>query len=103
MFLESMGCDALNLLEVMRRRQDRTLSMLKDLVELESPSHDKAAVDACVDRVERECTALGGRLRRHPRNKFGDLLEVRFGRGGRGVKPIMLLGHLDTVWEVGTL
>src|ERR1700741_5202585 len=103
MFLESMGCDAVSLLDVMRRRQDRTLHLLKDLVELESPSHDKAAGDACVDGVERECAILSGRLRRHPRKAFGDLLEVRFGRGGHGGKPIMLLGHLDTVWELGTL
>jgi len=76
---------------------------MRDLVELESPSHDKGAVDRCVDRVQRECERIGGRARRHKRKEFGDLLEVRFGRGGRGVKPVMLLGHLDTVWELGTL
>ncbi|MBV8113529.1 MAG: M20 family metallopeptidase [Silvibacterium sp.] len=76
---------------------------MRDLVELESPSHDKAAVDRCVGQVERECARIGGRVRRHRQKKFGDLLEVRFGRGGRGAKPVMLLGHLDTVWEVGTL
>ena len=91
------------LLDGIRRRQDRLLSLLRDLVELESPSHNKAAVNACVDRVERECARIGGRVRRHRRKEFGDLLEVRFGRTGRGAKPVMLLGHLDTVWEVGTL
>ena len=103
MLFESIGCDATKLLGDMRGRQDRVLGLLRDLVELESPSHDKAAVDACVDRVEQECEALGGRVHRHRRKGFGDLLEVRFGRGGRGVKPVMLLGHLDTVWEHGTL
>lgn len=99
----SIGSDAAKLLEEMRVRQDRILGLTKDLVELESPSHDKAAIDACVDRVERECETLGGRLKRHRRKGAGDLLEVRFGRGERGVKPVMLLGHLDTVWELGTL
>jgi glutamate carboxypeptidase len=75
---------------------------MRDLVELESPSHDKAAVDRCVERVEQECARMGGRVRRHRQKGFGDLLEARFGRG-RGAKPVMLLGHLDTVWEVGTL
>jgi len=103
MYFESMRSEAVNLLEAMRRRQDRVLGLLKDLVELESPSHVKAAVDSCVDRVERECVGMAARVRRHPRKEFGDLLEVRFGRGGRGVKPVMLLGHLDTVWEMGTL
>jgi len=103
MLFESIHCDAAKLLDDMRRRQDRLLDVLKDLVELESPSHNKRAVDRCVDRVEKECTRIGGRVRRHGRKEFGDLLEVRFGRGGRGVKPVMLLGHLDTVWELGTL
>ena len=91
------------LLEDIGKRQDRVLSLMRDLVELESPSHDKAAVDRCVDRVQKECERIGGRARRHKRKEFGDLLEVSFGRGGRGVKPVMLLGHLDTVWELGTL
>jgi glutamate carboxypeptidase len=32
-------------------------------------------------------------------------LEMRFGRRGKvgGKKPILLLGHLDTVWPIGTL
>ena len=103
MYFESRGSEAVELLEAMRRRQDRTLGLLKDLVELESPSYVKAGVDGCVDRVERECKGMGGRVRRHQRKEFGDLLEVRFGQSGRGVKPVMLLGHLDTVWELGTL
>jgi len=103
MYFESRGSEAVKLLEAMRRRQDRTLGLLKDLVELESPSYVKAGVDSCVDRVERECKGMGGRVRRHQRKEFGDLLEVRFGQSGRGVKPVMLLGHLDTVWELGTL
>ena len=54
-----MSCDAL--IDWRRCAGDRsqTLSMLERLVELESPSQDKAAVDRCVDLVERECTAAG--------------------------------------------
>jgi len=99
----SISWDVAKLLGELRERQDRILGLTKDLVELESPSHEKAAVDRCVDRVEQECVRIGGRVRRHKRSSFGDVLEVRFGRAGRGVKPVMLLGHLDTVWELGTL
>jgi glutamate carboxypeptidase len=91
------------LLEEMQRREKRLLALMKDLVEVESPSHDKAAVDRCVDLVESVSAAIGGRARRHRRKEFGDLLEVRFGRSARGAKPVLLLGHLDTVWELGTL
>jgi len=91
------------LLNELRSRENRMLGLMRDLVELESPSHDKAAVDRCTGLVERLCKGMGGRVRRHLRKEFGDLLEARFGRDGRGVKPVMVLGHLDTVWEVGTL
>jgi glutamate carboxypeptidase len=100
---ESKSYQPVELLEEMRRRENRILGLLKDLVELESPSHDKAAVDRCVDLVEKACVRMGGRVRRHRRREFGDLLEARFGRRGRAAKPVMLLGHLDTVWELGTL
>ncbi|HEY0795653.1 MAG TPA: M20 family metallopeptidase, partial [Acidisarcina sp.] len=53
--------------------------------------------------VEQKCAEMGGRIRRHRNKNFGDLLEVRFGRRGKGLRPILLLGHLDTVWPVGTL
>ncbi len=100
---KSEGYRAQRLLEEMAKRQDGVLGLLRDLVELESPSRAKAAVDGCVDRVQQECERVGGRVRRHRQKSFGDLLEVRFGRRGRGAKPVMLLGHLDTVWEAGTL
>jgi len=47
--------------------------------------------------------ALGGTVKRHKQKAFGDVLELRFGpvRSKRG--RVLLLGHLDTVWPVGTL
>jgi glutamate carboxypeptidase len=97
---ESMSYQAVKLLETIRGREDRILDRMQDLVKVESPSHNKAAVDRCVDLAGEMCAAIGGRVRRHRRQGFGDLLEARF---GRGTKPVMLLGHLDTVWETGTL
>ncbi len=71
------------------------------MVEIESPSDDKAAVDRCVDAVEKTAAGIGGRAKRHRQREFGDVLELRFGPK-RGT-PLMLLGHLDTVWPMGTL
>ncbi|HEY0760633.1 MAG TPA: M20 family metallopeptidase [Acidisarcina sp.] len=79
------------------------LHLIRTLVEIESPSDDKPAVDRCVAAVEQHCVAMGGEPRRHPQVQFGDLLEVRFGLRGSSLKPILLLGHLDTVWPLGTL
>jgi glutamate carboxypeptidase len=77
--------------------------VLTELVRIESPSHDPEAVNRAVDRIADEVSRLGGRVRRHRARGYGDLLEARVGRGGKGSKAVMLLGHLDTVWPVGTL
>ena len=76
---------------------------LRELVETESPSDDKAAVDAAAALVAGWVSELGGRVKRHRQRRFGDLLEARFGAAGSKRKPILLLGHLDTVWPLGTL
>jgi glutamate carboxypeptidase len=79
---------------------------IRHLVAIESPSDDKRAVDRCVDAVVEMATELGGRVRRHRQRAFGDVLELRFGGSGkaeRKLAPVMLLGHLDTVWPLGTL
>jgi glutamate carboxypeptidase len=47
--------------------------------------------------------AVSGRVKIHKHKLFGDVLEVRFGPARSGRKPILLLGHLDTVWPLGTL
>ncbi|HVJ08820.1 MAG TPA: M20 family metallopeptidase [Acidisarcina sp.] len=85
------------------RREKTLLDLLATLVRTESPSENKAAVDACVALVERRCTEAGASTRRYRNKQHGDLLLARFGPPARGRKPLMLLGHLDTVWPLGTL
>jgi glutamate carboxypeptidase len=80
-----------------------TLDLLRAMVEIESPSDNKTAVDRCVAFVAERCSALGGRVRLHRQKEFGDLLEARFGPQKSKRKPVFLLGHLDTVWPLGTI
>jgi glutamate carboxypeptidase len=80
-----------------------TLDLLSAMVEIESPSDNKAAVDRCVAFVADKSSATGGRARVHRQKEFGDLLEARFGPQKSRRKPVLLLGHLDTVWPLGTL
>jgi glutamate carboxypeptidase len=79
------------------------LKRLRELVEVESPSDEKAAVDRANDLVATWVPSLGGTIKRHKQRAFGDVLELRFGppRSKRG--RVLLLGHLDTVWPMGTL
>ena len=71
----------------------------------ESPSDDKAAVDACVGLAAAHAKALGGRVKLHRQRAFGDVLEARFGPKSKAgaAERVLLLGHLDTVWPLGTL
>jgi glutamate carboxypeptidase len=76
---------------------------LRDLVQIESPSDDIAAVNAAMEFAGDLARRLGGRVKMHKQKRFGDVLEVRFGSARSRRKPLLLLGHLDTVWPLGTL
>ena len=91
------------LLATAEKHQDRLLELLRRLVECESPSDSKAGVDRCSAIVADECTRLGGDVRWHRQGARGDLLEAHFGEAAGAQKPVLLLGHLDTVWPVGTI
>jgi len=84
-------------------RHDAMLATLRELVELESPSHNKAAVDALGQVLGKKFEELGGEVQFHPSLNFGNHIQVDFPGREAGRKPIMLLGHFDTVWDVGTL
>ena len=88
-----------------RRKQPALLDFTQRLVRAESPSDEKAAVDACLALAAAHAKGLGGRIKLHRQKSYADLLEARFGprtkEGSQG--RILLLGHLDTVWPVGTI
>ena len=88
-----------------RRSQPALLNLVRKLVLAESPTDNKTAVDACVALATAHARELGGRVKLHRQRQVGDLLEARFGPGSRkaAAKPILVLGHLDTVWPIGTL
>ena len=75
---------------------------LRELVEQESPSEDASRVNSASVVVGRWASEMGMRVKRHKQKEFGDVVELRFGRS-RDRKPVLLLGHLDTVWPTGTL
>jgi glutamate carboxypeptidase len=76
---------------------------LHELVHQESPSEDRQAVNAAMTLAEDWARRQGARVKRHKQPEFGDVLELRFGPSRSKQKPILLLGHLDTVWPIGTL
>jgi glutamate carboxypeptidase len=85
------------------RQQPELLEMIAGLVRVESPTEDPAAVNRSVRLVEKWLRQGGGKSKRSRQSAAGDLLVSRFGPVRSTLKPLMLLGHLDTVWPLGTL
>src|SRR4051812_47919144 len=83
-------------------RKTEMVADLKELVLMESPTHDKAACDRLCAMLADQFRQLGGRVKLHRQKKAGDHLQVEFA-GAKGPKPILLLGHFDTVYATGTL
>jgi glutamate carboxypeptidase len=93
----------LALLDRIRTRQADWLGALKALVEQESPSRDKPALDRLATWLGAGCEAIGGVVERFANPDGGDHLLARFFGEGSDREPILVLGHFDTVWPVGSL
>jgi glutamate carboxypeptidase len=76
------------------------LELLQALVELESPTTEKAAVDALGARVAEEMRQRGAAVQRFPRQSAGDHWVGQWGDGPDG---ILVLAHIDTVHALGTI
>ncbi len=98
---------ALNLRALVRDLQSREAEMLRLLsrfVRAESPSLDKGAVDIFGWMVAAEWRKRGAKVAVLRKKHRGDHLLVRVRRAaGRTDGRILLLGHLDTVYDKGTL
>jgi len=91
-------------LRYFEKQQSRILTTVRQLVEIESPSDLKSAVDRLGTVVASRFADIGGRVRVHRAEKFGNHLQIDFSRRrAAGPKPILLVGHLDTVYPMGTI
>jgi glutamate carboxypeptidase len=95
--------DTLTTLRQVKKKEAWIRDTLRALVQQESPSEDRPAVNAAMALLERWAREQGARVKRHRQREFGDVLELRFGPSRSSRKPVLLLGHLDTVWPIGTL
>jgi len=88
-----------------RSRQGEMVHLLKQLAILESPTHDKKAVDACAAFVAREFKRTGCKVTILPQKDIGDLTVAEFapGRLKDADDEILVLTHIDTVWPVGKI
>ncbi len=93
---------AMNLVKEIEKQLPEMLGVLQNLVELESPSNEKAAIDKLVDYLDEQARARGMQTERFNQPIQGDHLRVSFGPDDAAEK-LLILCHIDTVWPLGTL
>ena len=75
------------------------IEFLEQMVDMESPTFDKPLVDKLGKYVAGRFESVGGQVSFTPVQGFGNHLRVGF--AGQGDRPILLLGHIDTVFPAG--
>jgi glutamate carboxypeptidase len=98
----AVAAESANRLRFFVDRKDAIAETVRQLVEIESPSDNKLAVDRLGALLAGRFEGLGGHSKFHRVQNFGDHLQVDFATERSG-KPVLLLGHLDTVYPLGTL
>ena len=84
------------------------MDCLRRAVEIESPSRNRGAIDAMAQFFAAEIESAGGNAQLLEHAEAGSAVLGEFPatapvRSRKETQPILLLGHHDTVWEIGTL
>jgi glutamate carboxypeptidase len=95
--------EGLQTLPYLLRRESEMLRVMRSLVEIESFSAEKLAVDRCGARVAAEFRRRGGQVKVLKNKRRGNLVRVELGAGrAQKTGQLLVLGHLDTVYPPGT-
>jgi glutamate carboxypeptidase len=87
--------------EWLAAQQEAMLSLLGDAVNIDSGSYDKAGVDAVGDLFINFFAQNELLTSREPHDQFGDAIHVRLDDTRPNEKPVVLMGHRDTVFPKG--
>jgi glutamate carboxypeptidase len=91
------------MISYLESRQEYWKAMLREMVEIESPSDDPAAVTRMAEWVA-DRVAPYASVKFFPGGPFGKHLRCKFKlKGAPRDRRILALGHCDTVWPHGTL
>lgn len=75
------------------------IALLRDLVAIETPSFNAGASARIAEALEARFGAVGAAVTLHKTEAGTDLVAELPGHGA----PLLLVGHTDTVWPVGTI
>jgi glutamate carboxypeptidase len=91
------------IIEHLGRQHQAMVAMLAELVSIESGSYNKKGVDAVEARLRAWLEAAGIACEEFPNPTYGGCMAARLPGSGGDNRPIMLLGHCDTVFPDGTM
>ena len=83
--------------------EDDFVRLVSDLVRAESPSTDPASQGPVFDLVEAALAPAGFECARTAGTETGGWLTARPAKGEGAAPYQLLVGHVDTVWPIGTL
>ena len=89
------------LLEYIDSKKIEMVEFLERLVNIDSGSYDKAGVDQVGDVLAVRLAALDFAVQRNPQKEYGD--HVIGNKPGAGNQRILFIGHMDTVFPLGTV
>jgi glutamate carboxypeptidase len=93
-----------SLLEHYHSRREIILQRIRELVERETTSREESRLNEIARFMAEQLSALGGQVELTERHGYGTNLRARFDFGSHPESPcVLVIGHLDTVWPVGTL
>src|SRR5262245_65279179 len=82
-------------------QKEAMLALLGEVVDIDSGSYDKAGVDAVGQRFMRFFAEQGMLASVEPNERFGDAIHIRLDDKPTNERPIVLMGHRDTVFPKG--
>ena len=82
-------------------QQDAMLALLEELVNIDSGSYDKPGVDAVGARIAAFLSTHGIPVTVIANAGYGDALTAHVAGPGGGNRPVVLMGHRDTVFPKG--
>ena len=100
--MAEQAVDSRRILSYMHEREGDIIALIRSLVEIESPTSDKAAVDRMGTAVANAVEDIA-KVTRLAQSEHGDHLRIQFDIPTKADGQVLGLGHIDTVWKIGTL
>jgi glutamate carboxypeptidase len=90
------------ILQFLRDHQQEMVEHLTLLVQMESPSYDKAAIDRLAALLVKQLSTAGAKVDVLEQEAAGNHIRARWGAPD-ATGGCLVLTHMDTVWDIGTV